>query len=803
MRFERLKVRDVGVFVGEREWAFNGEPGQLVALSGPNGSGKTTALGLLIGGIYREVPTRGSLMSLARSRDSLVEVDVVNGRALTFRQSCDAVSKKSEALILSDGEPVIPSVKVRDADAWVAENMPRLELLTASIFGAQDGSGFVAASPGNRKHILLEMMDVARLEALSKGARERATEADSEVVKLVGLISAEKARAGDADQLEAELTTARQEADAAEERAKQARAALETAQAEAAKSEAAAQAHRAAIAARRKAEESLRGARAKLADVEQRITNNCAVLHDADAIRNAVKRIEELVGQATAARQRAAMEEQQARAAWADVSTHEGAMTAALGRTESAKKREARAVARTNDRAPQRASESLPELRRRAEDTAAAVNAATIQLDQLRGKQLYGAEDRVQGLRIGLQDIRDGIYGAAATPSDRAAMALDDDDERVEASVQTPLLIREASQNLDEASRQSAKADRELRTAEQLAARLPDMEAAEEELRSAKTDRKAAAAEAKLYLDEARKATQLAEGHGAKAKGYQQDADRLSEEADLLKPLAAKLKPLEGAETRLAELEPQAAEWSETVAELEAELEATPAPEEPAPPPDVEAAVNADHTATMDAALINAEVTRLGERLLVAQQSAERVAKLKEQLDAASVELADWTRLAQDLGRKGLQAALVDSVCAELTELVNSLLHECYGPRWTVSFPTQQPDSTGKKQIEGLWIQVLDTVVGREGPIETYSGGERVFLGEAVALGLATIMCRRLGAERPTFVRDEPAGALDAEKEVAYVAMIRRAAGIIGAQTVLLVSHSEQVKSLCDARIEL
>ena len=78
-----------------------------------------------------------------------------------------------------------------------------------------------------------------------------------------------------------------------------------------------------------------------------------------------------------------------------------------------------------------------------------------------------------------------------------------------------------------------------------------------------------------------------------------------------------------------------------------------------------------------------------------------------------------------------------------------------------------------------------------------------MFLGEAVALGLATIMCRRLGPDRPTFIRDEPAGALDAEKEVAYVAMIRRAAGIIGARTVLLVSHSEQVKALCDARIEV
>ena len=38
---------------------------------------------------------------------------------------------------------------------------------------------------------------------------------------------------------------------------------------------------------------------------------------------------------------------------------------------------------------------------------------------------------------------------------------------------------------------------------------------------------------------------------------------------------------------------------------------------------------------------------------------------------------------------------------------------------------------------------------------------------------------------------------------MAYIAMLRRAAEMIGADRVLLVSHAEEVQELCDARIEV
>lgn len=78
-----------------------------------------------------------------------------------------------------------------------------------------------------------------------------------------------------------------------------------------------------------------------------------------------------------------------------------------------------------------------------------------------------------------------------------------------------------------------------------------------------------------------------------------------------------------------------------------------------------------------------------------------------------------------------------------------------------------------------------------------------MILGEPVSLALTMLGCRRMGVERPTLVRDESGAALDAQNARAYVAMLRRAASLINADKVLIVSHSADVVSLADARIDL
>ena len=168
---------------------------------------------------------------------------------------------------------------------------------------------------------------------------------------------------------------------------------------------------------------------------------------------------------------------------------------------------------------------------------------------------------------------------------------------------------------------------------------------------------------------------------------------------------------------------------------------------------------------------------------------------------AIEEELGDWERLAQDLGRDGLQAAEIDCAGPELTELINDLLRTCVGSRWTVSVETTRQSADGKKQIEGCDVRVLDTERGRDASAESLSGGERVIVGEAISLALAMLATRRSGVQGCTLVRDETGAALDPANARAYVAMLRRSADLVGASRVLFVSHNAETQELADARI--
>jgi exonuclease SbcC len=186
-----------------------------------------------------------------------------------------------------------------------------------------------------------------------------------------------------------------------------------------------------------------------------------------------------------------------------------------------------------------------------------------------------------------------------------------------------------------------------------------------------------------------------------------------------------------------------------------------------------------------------------------AERDVARAAQLDAEVQSACAERDDWGKLGDDLGRDGLQAMEIDAAVPEINTLANDLLHTCHGSRFTIEVRTDRSSADGKRTLEGLDVRVLDTVGGRDDLAETYSGGECVIVGEALALALTVVACRRRGVTAPTLVRDESGAALDAENGRAYVAMLRRAAEAVGAACTLVVSHDAGVRELCDARIEI
>lgn len=771
---------------------------RLIAVCGPIGAGKSTALELWgPGAFYRKTPTRGSLANLALTRDALLEVRCVNGQPWTLRHIVDGVNGKAEAVVLdADDRPVLGDSKLKSFDAWAASHLPDPSVLFLTTFTPQGSAGFAALSRAERMAIIGRVVaNIEGLEAKSEAARAKARDWALEVARLRGRI--DDAGSSDVPAAEAALAAAEHreaEAEAARLRVEQE---LREAQERSAAAHAARVSWTAAMAEHRRAEHRRAELVEQIAGLEQRVANNRGVLERASEIRQAVsdldtarKALEVAESEEVSAREQAvALESKLALAR----QRRDEALRSMQAATRTMQLCDRRIGGGAGESEAREAEESLPLLRDACSDWEAAERGAQAKLSAIRDEGMASAEQRIFGLREGLATIALGTDH----PLQVADATLRADDE-VEASAKSwPERLANAEAALRTATDRLSEYRQKLARAEIVAARLKEIQAAMAEQADAKAQLAQHTRSAKEHnaecsalersVDQAHRDLASA---GAKVRLHR---DRVAE----LTPLAAKAEPLARAEARLAELEPQLA----TLRDELSKTSATPAPVEPPPAPELAHFEDAVRKAEVAAREAHGERKLAAQRLDDVRERAGQVAELQLQLDNANAELADWNRLAQDLGRDGLQALEIDAGGPELSTIATDLLHSAYGPRWTLSLDTTRQSADGKRTLEDCEIRVIDTVRGREGPLESFSGGERVILGEAVSLALTTIACRNAGIERPTLVRDESGAALDVDAGRAYVAMLRRAAELIGADRVLFVSHNPEMQEMADARI--
>lgn len=839
MRFDRLRVHNMGVF-RDFELDLSDVAGPLVAVVGPNGSGKSTALELLFGGVFRTCPTRGSLTELATARDSFVEVQVTNGKPLTFRQSVDAVSRKGETLITNgDGSPLIASTKVREADEWVASHMPPKDIILASLFVHQQSAGFLGMSAAERKSVLLKILGVERLERLAELARERSRTTGHEL----DVVSARLGELGatDVEAATAALESARATTAGADERLAQARTEFEQARTQAAEAERAWERRRDQVARRAElreriekaeldvtaADAQLGRARQEVSDLDRKIANNRDLQKRRDQIEEAVRRRGELVTEITSTEEQLRSLSREADSLRKEQARLEREASEATRRSVKLRQRADRIradVARAKH--AEEAAKELPERRTALEQAKTLLSEAERALEDIRGQRLAGAEERIDGLRGALIDIGDADDeppDVGKRLEDIARLArhtIRSDDATVELSATLPQRLQDAKKRfakLREDVDQAALAVSSCVESAALAARAEDDRRALVETEEQIATEEQTVAGLRGQVEDC-KAEQLRVGD------LRDDADRrlcdLQHEQTEIASMAAEGPHLARVEERLADRTAQREQAIERVAEAESraqqarahaaelreKLAAAPEPEAHPPAPtaqrvaDLELQVANQERASRDA---HAAVSVAEKAIEAAQAAAVRAQELEVEKRRIEANLADWKRLAADLGREGLQAAEIDAAGPELTALVNDLLHSAHGPRWTVTIETQRLSADGKRTLEGCDVRVLDVERGRDTTAETLSGGERVIVGEAVSLALSMLACRRAGMERPTLVRDESGAALDGAAARSYVSMLRRAAEIVDADRVLIVSHTPEVWAMCDAEVRL
>lgn len=163
-------------------------------------------------------------------------------------------------------------------------------------------------------------------------------------------------------------------------------------------------------------------------------------------------------------------------------------------------------------------------------------------------------------------------------------------------------------------------------------------------------------------------------------------------------------------------------------------------------------------------------------------------------IETTSTELGRMKRLVAAFGVTGIPARIIESVLPELTGYAQELLGELR-PGMELAIRAQRAKKDGKGVVEALDLVVQDTAGER--PLAMFSGGERMSVSLALAVGLSRLVARRAGTALRTLVIDEPDG-LDADARRAFGHALRVLAHHGELERVVLVSHHEDLADVGD-----
>lgn len=190
--------------------------------------------------------------------------------------------------------------------------------------------------------------------------------------------------------------------------------------------------------------------------------------------------------------------------------------------------------------------------------------------------------------------------------------------------------------------------------------------------------------------------------------------------------------------------------------------------------------------------------------LATALKAKEDMEELENRQLCNSSNLSNLTILKQALGPKGVKALKVDSAGPAISELANTLLAECFGPRFTIVILTQRSLVSDKDELrECLEFSIIDNDTGAESPVDQKSGGEQQLIREVISLALCIYQRKQTGGDIRTIIRDESCSALTEANSIKYVAMLEKACEIGEFDQVFFVSHKKVAQGLADAVIHV
>ncbi|MBK4735979.1 AAA family ATPase [Noviherbaspirillum pedocola] len=767
---------------------------RIVAITGPNGSGKTTILDNLHP--YRTMPSHSSTLTVGgfsywdhiHGNAAKKELEWTNGgrryrQTLVFRRTNTTQKTSAYLHVLSEASGEWEPVELKDGtksdgstasyDRCIESILGPSESFFTSHFAAQGRKPLSGYTASEIKALLASILNYADLQEKSAKARLVANILKLKLDELQGTIGQSRGAQADADEVKAQI------------------AALDEALAGRAEVE---QQHQAAIDGARKALALIEARRdAQAADEQQRHDLNeqlRQIAADAEHSRSQIQAQHQKDVQAVGeARTRAQEELEREKAKQPLLEAEIKRLTELVGRAAEIEAAIAaapnlRAVVDEQDRLIEASQSRLETLRPVREavskDTAGASSLTTAGMakaEQLASlKETAGLIGRVPCRGSTMQGACPLLANANAAEAKIVPQARELQDKRdelrtVHARIKANTALLEEAQALEQSVR-GAHAERKkaadmLDRNGQLCAMAPLLDDARARL---------------PQLKQAGEAFQsLAAKHGEQARQF---------DAHVVELEQTRQRALDQVDAQRAQ---RAALVAERIAKLAAPITDA---QIAAARRDVDTAI-----AALNAAQIATQASRDKRNEACARLSGLQalIAGMQETVAKAERignEIAKWRLVEHGCGNNGLIALSIDDAGPAIAAHCNALLRACYGPRFTVSFDTQEETKKGNLK-ETFDIRVWDGEVGEEKSLTNMSPGERVWINDCLARSIALYESESSGRSIQTLFTDETDGPLDPERKRQFMRM-KRALLEHGNCREFFISHTPDLQEMAD-----
>lgn len=757
MRFKNLVVKGAVPFPDRTELNFPAS--QVVALTGDNGAGKSTLLDCIYAAFFGDVTKPNGLYSLFKgSNDGMIDLTFeMKGTEYRIKRLIDGNNRKQKPWFYMNGTPVTEG-KVAEFNTILAQTLGISEqAFLASIYNCQTQKGNpLSLKDGERRDLLSEVLGLGQFEGPFESVTEEFKRQEAEILGKEAQIAGWKNGAKDPDalaseknSLEGQILTLEFQIQTKEEELQKTRQELANAQANAQQTDE----------LRRQIgilENSIREDRAEVVTQEAKIKKNQdELLGKADDIRAAVERTEAL--NKDIAQAKLSLEEKRtALETWhAD---HREKLTQ-LSQTAQ-QEWELRQVAEKDLANLQMEKSKLQGSRTANEGKINSLRPSTEIIDRVPCKEMEISQtcELLKNAHENVQKIK-----ALAQENEALGTQLFEIEQKLTGKQTEVDTLRSRHHQADDALKQHQTLQPPAELTEGITMCEGAIKKAEAMIQSL----------VPLVQNEP----------------YLKDAEaRIAEYQRVINQLNGKIQ---ANETALQDYQRRLAEASDLINTINKYNQ------------DIVALEHERKTLTVQRDSLVAQKGQVEAQIQQALEINKKVEEAEAALTDGRSRLALLALLKEGLGPKGARALKIDSAGPEISELVNALLRECYGQRFTIVIKTLRSLTSKDEFRECLEFSIIDNETGDETPVENKSGGEQQLIKEVISLGLCIYMRNRVGLDARTIIRDESCSALSEENTERYIRMLKKASEIGRFDQVVFVSHKSVAQNMADALIHV